>query len=249
MIKKVLFLVCFAFSLTSCQFTETMVLYEDGSGTIAVEVNMSEMMAFGDEALQDSSAVKMDTIINVKQFLEEKKDSIALLSKEKQMKLKKMERFNIRVIIDSETSEMKYSTLTSFKDVSEANDIANGLSEATDFIPDMNSDPDLEQSEKEEDSPEIIGVNYSFEKGIFKRDAYIKDVVLHQREVDSLQEAEAYLGSAKYTLKYTFPRPIKKASDPEATLSNDKKSLTLKKGFIEYYKNPDLLDLEVELEK
>lgn len=246
MIQKVLFLVTLSLFFISCQFTETMVLNEDGSGTMAVEVNLSEMMAFGGSEMSDSAAVKVDTLIYVRQFLEEKKDSIATLSKEEQLKIKKLENFNIHVKVDSETSEMIYDISTSFKSVNEANDLMNGLGKAGDFVPGMNQDSD--EIQKQEDSPDIIGVNYSFIKGVFKRDAYIKDKKLHQKEVDSLIQAEAFLGGAKYMLNYTFPKPIKKVSNPEATLSNSKKTLTLSKTFIDYFKNPDLLDLEVELE-
>lgn len=247
MIRKILFLIGFSLTLVSCQFTETMVLNEDGSGTMSVEVNLSEMMAFGGAEMTDSAAIKIDTIIYVKQFLEEKKDSIASLPKEEQMKIKKLENFNIHVKMDSESSEMIYDISTSFKSVSEANDLINGLDKAGDFIPGMNEDS--EEAQKKEDSPDIIGVNYSFINSVFKRDAYIKDKKLHQKEVDSLIQAEAFLGGASYTLNYTFPKPIKKVSDPDATLSNSKKTLTLRKAFVDYFKNPDVLDLEVELEK
>lgn len=243
MIKKLLFLSLISVLFVGCQFTETMVLNQDGSGTMTVEVNMDEMMALGAMGA-DTEQMKMDTIVTMKQFLEEKKDSIAKLSKEEQLKLKRLENYIIRVKVDSEKSEMFYDVSTKFKSVGEANDMLNGLEQASKFVP---KDSD-EENEKEEASPEIIGVNYSFEKGIFKRDAYIKDKRLHQQEVDSLQQSEAFLGTVMYSLKYTFPQPIKKVSDPAATLSIDKKTLTLSKPFVEYFKNPDLLDLEVELE-
>ncbi|MGB3342672.1 MAG: hypothetical protein WBA61_02050 [Aequorivita sp.] len=242
MIKKLLF---FSFILTlfiGCQFTETMVLNEDGSGTMTVEVNMDEMMAMGAMG-GETEQMKMDTIVTMKDFLEEKKDSISKLSKEDQLKLKKLENYKIRIKMDSEKSEMLYNVSTKFKSVAEANDILNGLEQASNLMP---KDAD-EEAEKEESSSEIIGVNYSFEKGVFKRDAYIKDKVAHQREVDSLKQSEAFLGTVMYSLKYTFPKSIKKVSDPSATLSIDKKTLTLTKPFVEYFKNPDLLDLEVEV--
>lgn len=246
MIQKIIFLMMISLALVSCQFTENMVLNEDGSGTISVEVDMSEMMAFGGSQMGDSALVEMDTIIYVKQFLEEKKDSIAMLSKEQQLKLKKLENYNIRIKVDSESSEMIYNLSTTFKTVSEANDLLNGMDQIGDFVPGINQDSD--QSEKEDNTPNIIGVNYSYENGIFKRDAYIKDKELHQKEVDSLKQAAAFLGGANFTLNYTFPQPVKKISNPAATLSTDKKTLTLKKPFTDYIKNPDLLDLEVELE-
>lgn len=233
-------------TLVSCQFTETMVMNEDGSGTMAVEVNLSEMMAFGGAAMVDTLAVKMDTVVDMKEFLEEKKDSISKLSAEEQQKLKKLENFKIHMKMDSEASEMVYTVSTNFKNVGEANDMLNGLEAAGKLMPNPDSNTEIK---KEEDSPELIGVNYSFKMNTFKRDAYIKDKAMHQKQVDSLQQAEAFMGGSMYTLKYTFPRKIKKTSNPEATFSADGKTVTVQKTFIEYFKNPDLLDLEVELEK
>ncbi len=245
MIQKLLFLFVLAFIATSCQFTETMVMNEDGSGTMTVEANMNEMMAFGGAPVIDSMKVKIDTIVYMKQFLEEKKDSISRLSATEQAKLKKLENFNIHINMNSETSEMVYDISTKFKNISEANDILNGLEQASNLMP--NPDPNTE-IKKEEDSPEIIGVNYSFKKGVFKRDAYIKDKIIHQQQVDSMKQAEAFMGGSNYTLNYTFPKKIKKTSNPDATFSEDKKTIRVQTPFIEYFKNPDLLDLEVELE-
>ncbi|WP_034259037.1 hypothetical protein [Aequorivita capsosiphonis] len=243
---KLLFLFAVALSVVSCQFNETMVLNEDGSGSMSVEVNLSEMMAFGGAAMMDTAQVKVDTMIYIKQFLEEKKDSISKLSKTEQEKLKKLENFNIHVKMNTENSEMLYDISTNFKSVNEANDIMNGLEQASKMAPNKDAEP--EGISKDKDTPEIIGVNYSFEKGIFKRDAYIKDEKQHQQQVDSMQQAAAFMGGSYYTLKYTFPKKIKTTSNPDATFSADKKTLTLKKPFIEYFKDPDVLDLEVELE-
>lgn len=244
---KLLFLFAMALTIVSCQFNETMVMNEDGSGTMSVEVNLNEMMAFGGAALMDSAQVKLDTVIHIKQFLEEKRDSISKLSKNEQEKLKKLENFDIRVKMNSETSEMVYDISTQFKSVSEANDIMNGLEQASNLVPNKDAEPKGRNNDK--DTPEIIGVNYSFEKGVFKRDAYIKNEKLYQKQVDSMKQAEAFMGGSNYTLKYTFPKKIKKVSNPDVTFSADKKTMILKKPFIEYFKNPDLLDLEVELEK
>ena len=246
MILKLLALFTIALTLVSCQFTETMIMNEDGSGTMAVEVNLNEMMAFGGSALTDSISVKMGTIIAMKQFLEAKKDSISKLSKTEQDKLKKLENFNIHMKMDTESSEMVYDISTNFKDISEANDILNGLEQASNVMPNPDSNTEIK---KEEDSPEVVGVNYTFKKGVFKRDAYIKDKKLHQQQVDSMKQAEAFMSGSNYTLKYTFPKKIKKTSNPEATFSADGKTVILQQPFMEYFKNPDVLDLEVVLEK
>lgn len=244
MLQKFIFLFALAFASVGCQFTETMVMNEDGSGSMTVEVDMSELMAFGAGAGMDSTQTKIDTIIKVRDFLEEKKDSIAKLSKQEQERLRKFENFNVHIKMDSETSEMVYDISTKFKNISEANDIMNGLEQAGNFMPMDPNSPDG----KEEAAPEIIGVNYSFEKGIFKRDAFIKDKLLHQQQVDSMKQSEAFMGGSNYTLKYTFAKRIKKASITDASFSEDKKTVTVEKSFLEYFKNPDVLDLEVVLE-
>lgn len=247
MINKIFLIASLSLILIGCQFTETMVLKEDGSGIMNVEMNMNEMMAFGGMGMTDSVMVKFDTIIYVKQFLEQKKDSISKLSKEEQNKLRKLENYMMHVKVNSETAEMIYDISTSFKNVNEANDILNGLEQMLNFMP--NSEEELGNPKQEKNSSDIIGVDYSFEKGVFKRDAYIKDKQLHQQQVDSLKQSEVFLAGAGYTLKYTFATPIKRISDSQANLSSDKKTVILTKSFVDYFKNPDLLDLEVEIEE
>ena len=244
--KKFLWICAIAVTLISCQFSETMILNEDGSGTINVAVDLSEMMAFGGAALADSLPMKMDTIIYMKQFLEEKKDSISQLSALEQKKLKDLENFNLGIKMDSETSEMTYSISTNFKNIGEANNLMNGLEKIASLTPSLDSGSD---GKNEGSSQDVIGVDYSFNNGIFKRDAYIKDALRHKSEVDSLKNTEAFLSSSIFKLKYTFPKKISKTSNPEATFSADRKTVMVEEPFIAYFKNPNLLDLEVILEK
>lgn len=244
MVLRSIFLLVAIIFFASCQFTETMVLNEDGSGRMAIDLNMDEMMAFGGMGL-DSSTVKMDTLISMKEFLEEHKDSIATLSSEQQQKLKKMENYNIRMLMDSEEEKLTVNMYTDFKNVSEANDIMNGLNEGSAAMPNMSGT----SIESKEDSPETMGVKYQFKGKKFKRDAYIIDKELHKQQVDSMKSAEAFMSSMKYKLKYTFPKKIVKSSIEDATYSLDGKTLEVERSFLDYLKDPDILDLEVELEE
>ena len=47
MIKKLFFLIVMATTIISCQFTETMVLNEDGSGRMSIELNVDDFLAMG----------------------------------------------------------------------------------------------------------------------------------------------------------------------------------------------------------
>jgi len=130
-----------------------------------------------------------------------------------------------------------------FDDVSQANDLMKGFEETENLIPGMNNSDDS----KEEDNNNVA-VNYSFKKGVFKRDAYIRYPEKHKTQVDSIASVESFMNGMIYKLKYTFPRKIKKSSSEDATYSLDGKTIELKRTFLEYIKNPDVLDLEVELE-
>ena len=249
MLSKFIFGLILAFTITSCQFTETMVLNEDGTGRMAIEMDLSEMMAFGGME-SDSVPVKMDTLISMKKFLKEKKDSIATLSAAQQKKLKDAENYNIHMTLDSEASSMFVDVYIDFKNVKEANNLMNGLgqglNQSSNFMPGTSMGP--VEGEEEEEEPEVVGIEFSFKNGVFKRDAYIIDEKQHKQEMDSMKSAEAFMSSMKYKLKYTFPKKILRSSVEDATYSLDGKTIEVERNFIDYMKDPNVLDIEVEIE-
>ena len=242
--KQILVLTLVAFSLVSCQFNETMVLNEDGTGRMSLSMDLSEMMAFGGEMSQDSTFTKQDTIVSLKDIFEEKKDSIAKLSKAEQKRLKSIESYKIHMVSDPEDNKLIVDVFSDFKDVSEANNLMQGFEQTESLLPGNNS------SGTDDDGPEseLLGVSFTYKKGVFKRDAFIKDKERHKSQLDSLKQAESFMSSMKYKIKYTFPRRIKKASVEDATYSLDGKTIELERNFLDYFKNPDVLDLEIELE-
>ena len=247
MLGKVIFLLVLTFTLVSCQFTETMTIDEKGHGRMSLSIDLSEMMSMMGDMTNDTTMVKTDTIISFKSILEEKKDSITQLSKEEQKRLKAMEDYKIHVALDPDKKMSVIEIFTDFKNVSEANDLMEGLNQSGSIISGMtNGGSDTDNSDTDNDA---VGVNYSFKKGVFKRDAYIKDESAHQQQLDSLKETESFMGGITYKLKYTFPSRVVNASAEDAKLSLDGKTIELERSFLEYIKNPDVLDLEVELEK
>lgn len=246
MFKKVLGLLAFGMLLTSCQFTETMVLQEDGTGEMRLSLDLSEIMAMSGEFGKDSTMVKKDTIISFKDILEERKDSIATLPKAEQERLMTMENYNIQIQMDPEVNNMVMDVFVNFKNVNEANDLMKSFEMTEGMIPGQSANKSSEDQKKDDD---VIAVRYNFENGTFTRDAYIKDEALYKQQLDSMQQAESFMSGIRYRLKYTFPRRIKSTSVDDATFSLDGKTVELERGFLEYFKNPDVLDLEVVLEK
>jgi hypothetical protein len=245
MFLKGLFLFLLTISLISCQFTETIVFNEDGSGKMSIEMDMGEMMAFGGEST-DSIATKKDTLIFIKDILEEKKDSISKLPQAEQKKLRRMKNYEMRMKIDSEKDELLFNLAVDFKSIERATGLLEGFGDSMSLMPSAGEDLKFDSEQGKSDA---IGVDYSFKKGMFKRDAFIKDEQKYKMQIDSLKGSESWLQNMKYTLKYTFPRKIVKSSIDDATYSLDAKTIEVTRSFIAYMKDPDILDLEVELEK
>lgn len=244
MIKKLLLLLLVVVMFTACQFTETLVIQEDGTGRVSMNIDMKEMMAMGQSMDMDSTMIKIDSTVAFKTFLEEKKDSIAKLPKEEQEKLMKLKDYKLRTFMDPETSEFFIDVFVDFSSIEEANNLLSSINQASSLIPstpgggEVSSDP----------SSDVIGIRYEYSNNTFTRDSYIKDEAMYQKQKDSLQSAEMFMSSMNYKLKYTFPKKIKSSSIEDASYSLDGKTIIVEKSFLDYFKNPDVLDLQVELE-
>lgn len=229
----------------ACNFTEEIFIEEDGSGKISIKFDGSELMEMAGEQFSEGKEKPIDSIISFKDILIEKKDSIALLSEEDQMKFKKLEPFKMHMLMDPVGKEMKFDMFSEFDDINEVGDIFNTFQNASAFNPGgKGSNAQGPFSSGGGDSE----VNYTFKGNKFSRKSKILDQELHQQKLDSMASMEMFFSASKYTLKYHFPRRVKSASAEEATYSADGKTLIYELGFMDYLKNPDAFDLEVELE-
>nr|WP_299344137.1 hypothetical protein [Allomuricauda sp.] len=242
---NLLFLTLLGVLTLSCNFTEEIFLEEDGSGKLSINFDGSELMQMAGEEMTKSNEKPVDSIISFKKLLEEKKDSIAQLSPEEQENLKRLEPFNMHMVMNPEAKEMKFDLFSEFKNVSEVNDAFNAFQGASALGPNGNQgqQPPIGSQEP------ATEVSYSFKGRKFSRKAKIIDEELFKQSVDSLQGAEMFLSGSTYTLKYHFPKRVKSASAEEATFSADGKTLIYEVSFLDLLKDPSILDLEVELEK
>ncbi len=227
--------------LASCNFTEEIHLNEDGSGSIALNFDGSELMSMaGDSLAMEESA--MDSVIYFADVLREKKDSIATLPPEEQKRLRMLEPYRMHMRSDPGSGEMFFNLSRDFRNIGEVEDAFNAF-QSTGVLENQDSG--------KADSPqfgESTSVSYGFAANRFTRRSVITDSVLHQQRLDSLEGSSMFLGGSTYTLKVHFPRRVKSASSQEATLSVDGKTLIREVEFLDYLRNPAILDLEVELE-
>ena len=236
--------------MTSCQFSENIYMNADGTGTMELSMDASELMLMaGDEMKKESGDKPMDSTIVFKDFLEEKKDSIALLSPEDQQKLKNLENFKMHMVMNPETKKMLFDMSTEFKNASELKDMFKAMNSFS------NMQGEGGTNSKDTTNPfAVIGgegsteINYSYQSNVFKRSGKVIDKELHQQAMDSLGQMAMMLSGSNYKLNYHFPKPVKSVSNEKALLSQDRKMVTLEVGLMESIRNPELLDIEVILE-
>ncbi|UOB18544.1 hypothetical protein [Abyssalbus ytuae] len=245
--KKIYLLVlCLVVTLTSCQFSENIYINDDGTGKMSFVFDGSELMKMGGDAMaKEGKEEVIDSTIVFKDFFKEKKDSIAKLPKEEQEALKSLEKFTMHMLMNPQEQQMKFDLFTEF----------NNVNELQDMMAAMNKANSLKKENQSADNPfSSFGngggtkMEYTFKKGVFKRKAIIVDKELHQQAMDSLGEAEMMLSSSSYVLNYHFPKPVKSVSNENAMFSADRKSFKIEVSFMDYLKDPEMLNLEVKLE-
>ena len=86
-----LFYITILIFFTSCQFSENIYVEEDGSGKMEFTYDGAEFVKMMGDKMKESDEERVDSTLVFKDFLEQKKDSIALLTPEEQAKLKALE--------------------------------------------------------------------------------------------------------------------------------------------------------------
>ncbi|OEK08999.1 hypothetical protein A8C32_13970 [Flavivirga aquatica] len=239
-----------SFMFASCQFSENIYINEDGSGKMEFSFDASEIMQMGGgELTKGTDEKEIDSTFTFKEIFEQKKDSVALLSKEEQEKLKALEPFSVHMVMSEEKKKMNFDISTDFKNANELQDMFTALSalgnlqgkggakanDPTNPFSSMGSGGNSELS-------------YSFNKGVFKRTVKVLDKEVQKQLQDSLGQAAMMFGTSKYKLKYHFPRRIKSVSNENALFSADGKTVTIEYGLMEYMTDPEVMNLEIVLE-
>ncbi len=236
---------------TSCQFSENIYINEDGSGKMEFSFDASEIMHMaGNEVSKGTGEKDIDSTFTFKEIFEEKKDSIATLSPEEQAKLKALENFSVHMLMSEKDKKFNMEIFTDFKDARELQDMFTALNEVSNLQGKGNSkinDPSNPFSAMANGGNSKL--SYSFENNVFKRTVKVLDKEVQQKMKDSLGQAAMMFASSKYKLNYHFPRKVKSVSNDKALFSSDGKTVTIEYGLMDYMTNPEVMNLEVVLEK
>ena len=213
------------------------------------EVQYTELATAVDDIAERIRALDSVAPGSFKEFLETKRDSISKLSAEEQEKLKNLEPFNMHMIINSETTEMKFDMYREFEKTEDLQDMfkaMNSLSNMQGKGPAKANDANNPFSSLGKNGSTEL--NYAYNGKVFKRTAKVIDKEMLKQMNDSISEMSMMFASSKYKLNYHFPKPIKSVSNETAMFSEDRKSVTVEFGFMDYITDPESLNLEVILE-
>lgn len=228
--------------MVSCNFTENITINEDGTGSITMDMDASQLIALAGPEMLKEGQKRMDTVIHFKDVFKEKQDSIAKLPKEEQERFKKMENFSMKMLMDPEKQEFKFTMFSDYKRVDDLEDIMN----AYDQVNPMNK--------KNSGMPDAGLDKYKTKSLYFYNGKKFKKTVSRKEELpkvknDSIEMIMAMFESSTYTVNYKFPKKVKSVSNKKATISADKKTVTVIYPFTDYLDRPKDMSLEVEFEK
>lgn len=206
----------------------------------------------------------IDSTFSFKELFASKQDSIASLPQEEQERIKKMENLSMRIQMNEESKLMSYSLFSNFKTIDELKDMTSPVK----TIKESGAAADNGMSAMvKKEAQENSTTSYFYDGKVFRRTvsdleskgdskqtlseepALSEEDAAIQKVADELGEAmKEVLGKSSYKVVYTFAKPVKKVSIPNAVISEDKKTVTVDYLFEDYMKKPKSLDLEIEFE-
>ena len=275
---KILLSLLIIFNLTSCSITEKIIINENGSGKFSYEIDGSQMMSMMGNAFKDlesdeketkkkkknndeivKKSKNIDSTFTFKEIFANKQDSISKLSAEEQAKIKKMERFSVRTVVNEEQGKMNYSIFTDFATVAELQDVMSPLESMKSISPtgQQASGMGMAPTALEENS----STQYQYDGITFKKivsklakkkeePKEVEKESTEESEAQRLKESmEMFYGQSSYKVVYQFPKAVKKVSVENTLYSEDRKTITIEYSLKEYMEVPEKLNMEVEFEK
>ncbi|MFV8364965.1 hypothetical protein [Flavobacterium sp. XS1P27] len=229
--------------LTSCQITETIHLNEDGTGKIEINELRDEhsfMQLMGENYSKEE--VFRDTTYVFQDLITKHSETFSRLPAPEKAIFQKFATVKVHIKKSSFEKEFRTTISQNFNRIAEVAD----LYKTEEYADDIENNYALVVEEH------YYSVNYTFDGSVFKRIVKITDAIELKKQQDKIEGYKTQVSKFKitqpYVLKYHFPRKIKSVSNPNAKISEDKKSLELQFLITDCLVNPERTNLEVVLE-
>jgi len=250
---KYLIILAFSFCLVSCFDTvEEVEIKQNGTGTYKLNMDMSkafEMMKgfMSDSDLQKEGMNKaMDTTINFDAILDSAQDLDA-------HKKELLKGGVMHVNMDMQKSVMKLDMKYPFTSFGNLNELYSMIQKGNGGLNEAFKSMQAQEGMGMENASDTSGLNQinSIFDVNFKDGAYSKtlnkdryEAFIHDEKVEQIKGMMGMMGEMNYTLILKLPKPAKTVSNKLATLSADKKTITLKSDLFSAFDNPQLMELK-----
>jgi len=262
--RKLIVLFIFGVFLTSCNVTESIVFSDNQSGEYLITYQMGDAMKAFAESMgkgSDNSEKKekgevMDTTMVFAEIMETYKDSVAALPEEKRLAMEAVKDMFMTMKMDEDEGVMdigiglKFDSLDDLKNIQEKIQKVQSLNGQGDQLNAMKDGSPIGKF-MGADGENIV---YNLTANGFERITAMQLTEDELQTMDELfdetdeedKEFMEYFEESYYNVKLRFTKPIKSVSFEGAEISKDRKTVTYKANWIEYLKNPLLLDVKVE---
>jgi hypothetical protein len=241
--NKIYALLLLIFFLTSCQVTETIHLSQDGTGRIEINELRDEhsyMQLAGENYSKEE--VFRDTTYVFQDLITKHSETFSRLPVSEKAIFQKFASVKVHIKKSSFEKEFRTTISQNFNKIAEVAD----LYKTEEYADDIENNYALVAEEH------YYSVNYAFDGSLFKRIVKVTDAVELKKQQDKIEGYKTQVSKFKitqpYVLKYHFPKNIKSVSNPNAKISEDKKSLELQFLITDCLINPERTNLEVVLE-
>ncbi|GGD14513.1 hypothetical protein [Flavobacterium orientale] len=277
--NSLILLIGILFCLSSCAITENLIINEDGSGKFAYDIDMSELIALaGEVGQQEESSSKnkkskkdkkgkeavnekiMDSTFSFKSLLAEKSDSISKLPLEEQKRLKMLERFSMRMVVNEPEKIMTYSMFTDFSSVNELQEIMSPMNSMKSLGGNNKLAGSLSEMKEDDSSTRFYYDGKKFTKTVTATN--LKETLLNElkNEENDLEDSEELseeslsesfsmiYEQSSFKMVYQFPKPVKRVSIENAQFSADRKTITVEYPMETYMEKPESMSFEIDFE-
>lgn len=262
--KKLFLLFALVAFLTSCNVTESIVFNGDESGQYLVTYQMGDAMKAFTEKMgggADNSEKKekgevMDTTMVFADMMETYKDSIAALPEEKRLAMEAVKDMFMTMKMDEDAGQMdigiglNFDSLEDLKDIQEKIKKVQSLNGQGDQLNAVKSGSPIGKFMGSDGENVIYKMNGSSFERITKMEISEEELQSMAELFDETDESDKefmqYFEESYYNVTLTFPKAVKSIDVEGAKFSEDRKTVTYRANWIEYLKNPLLLDVKVE---
>jgi len=241
------------------EVNEDIVINKDGSGTYNTKMDMGQLIEMiqsfaGEEELKKQGMDRaIDTMILMKSVMDSAKN---LTPQQKEL----MKDGKMRLQMNLKEKLFKIDMNLAFKNYVQLQDLmsgmggnATGLSEAFKGVfgnsketeeknpgADIAKDPEMDQFSKVFD----ITVKDGFISKKVNADKL--KALMDKPEMAQVKDLASSGMEILYTTTIKLPRPVKKVDHPSATLSEDKKTVTIKYNMLDMFQNPEKFSFSIE---